>query len=403
MMKTLLWFFGLFAGAVALVLLARHQDGYVLLVASPWRVEVSLNMAIFLTVAFCAGVYLVLRAVTLALAMPARVRAIHARRAKDQARSQFNEALTNFFEGRFGRAEKAAAAALKAGESPALASVLAARAAHGMRAYGKRDQYLSSPTIGKPVGDDLRGITRAEVLLDERRYHDALEVLRQLPAKHAAALRLELRAQQMAKNWEGVLGLVPLLEKRRVFERPVLVQLRRQANVELIRQNAHDEQSLRKMWDRLSSEHKRDLSIATAAAQGFSSLGCGADASRIIEEVLGREWDPVLLSIYAECEGANVSIQLACAERWLQTHPKDAVLLLTLGRLCARQGLWGKARRYLEASLAIEVTHAAHLELAQMSEREGNAGQAAAEYRKALEVTLLQLKSHAGGRRRAML
>ena len=91
------------------------------------------------------------------------------------------------------------------------------------------------------------------------------------------------------------------------------------------------------------------------------------------------------------------------AETWLEQHPRDAVLLLTLGRLCARQGLWGKARSYLEASLSIEPTHSAHLELGRLLEREGKPAEAAAEYQKALVVTLEQLKQHAGGRRRPVV
>ncbi len=79
------------------------------------------------------------------------------------------------------------------------------------------------------------------------------------------------------------------------------------------------------------------------------------------------------------------------------------MLLLTLGRLCAHQGLWGKARSYLDASLSIESTHSAHLELARLLEREGRMEQAAAHYQKALDVTLAQLRQHAGGRRRSVL
>ena len=44
------------------------------------------------------------------------------------------------------------------------------------------------------------------------------------------------------------------------------------------------------------------------------------------------------------------------AESWLKQHPDDAALLLTLGRLCAQQELWGKAQSYLDASIAVEPT-----------------------------------------------
>ena len=402
-MKALLWVLGLFAVAVGLVMAARYNNGYVLVVLPPWRAELSLNLAIIIALAIFLLAYAVVRTVIVTVTMPSRVRAFQKQRSERRARATFNEALVNFFEGRFGRAEKAASAALKAGESPALSAVLAARAAHGMRAFATRDKYLARSAGADPEEDAMKFMAQAEMLLDERRYHDALDVLRKLPEKHTAALRLELRAQQMAMNWERVLALIPQLEKRRVFERPVMAQLRRQAVIESLKRKAVDDKSLRDYWDKLSADDRHDARVAATAAQSFIALGGCEDAHRIVEDGLERQWDPALLAIYSECLGTDVRQQLERAETWLQRHPRDAVLLLTLGKLCARQGLWGKARSYLEASLSIEATHSAHLELGRLLEREGKPAEAAAEYQKALEVTLEQLKHHGGGRRRPVV
>ena len=402
-MRALLWMLGLFGFAVGLVIWARHDVGYVLLVLPSWRVELSLNLAIIIALAVFVLAYVVVRMTIVTATMPARVRAFQKRRSQSRARATFNEALINFFEGRFGRAEKAASAALKAGESPALSAMLAARAAHGMRAFATRDKYLARSAGANSKEDAMKLMAQAEMLLDERRYYDALDVLKKLPEKHTAALRLELRAQQMAMNWERVLALIPQLEKRRVFERPIVAQLRRQAVIESLKRKAVDDKSLRDYWDRLPAEDRQDSRIAATAAQSFIALGGCDDAHRIIEEGLERQWDASLLAIYADCLDTDVRKQLERAEMWLQKHPRDAVLLLTLGRLCARQGLWGKARSYLEASLSIEPTHSAHLELGRLLEREGKSAEAAVEYQKALAVTLEQLKQHGGGRRRPVI
>jgi len=402
-MRALLWLSGLFAVAVGVVIAARYNNGYVLLVLPPWRAEVSFNFAILLALAVFVIAYALVRIIIITVTMPAQVRAFQKRRSEIRARALFNEALVNFFEGRFGRAEKAAAAALKAGESPALSAMLAARAAHGMRAYATRDKYLAKSASADPAEDAMRFMAQAEMLLDERRYYDALDVLKRLPEKHTAALRLELRAQQMAMNWDRVLALIPQLEKRRVFERPVVAQLRRQAVIESLKRKAVDDKSLREYWDRLASEDRSDPRIAATAAQSFIALGGCEQAHKIVEEGLARQWDPALLANYSECLGTDVRQQLERAEKWLEQHPRDAVLLLVLGRLCAHQGLWGKARSYLEASLSIESTHSAHLDLGRLLEREGKPVEAAAAYQKALEVTLEQLKHHAGGRRRPVV
>ena len=51
------------------------------------------------------------------------------------------------------------------------------------------------------------------------------------------------------------------------------------------------------------------------------------------------------------------------AENWLVQHPQDPVLLLTLGRLCRHQQLWGKAEDYLQRALAAGAGAAAWEEL----------------------------------------
>jgi HemY protein len=91
----------------------------------------------------------------------------------------------------------------------------------------------------------------------------------------------------------------------------------------------------------------------------------------VVERALEKEWDPGLVALYGNCTGSDLLSQIERAERWLKTHPGDAALLLALGKLCAAQSLWGKARSYLEASIALEPTRAAHGALAHLLERIG--------------------------------
>ena len=84
-------------------------------------------------------------------------------------------------------------------------------------------------------------------------------------------------------------------------------------------------------------------------------------------------------------------------------EPRDAALLLVLGRLCARQGLWGKAQSYLEASIAIEPSWSAHHALAQLQEKLGNAEAAHSHARESLAIAIAQLRQVTGGRRRTPL
>ena len=393
----------MFALAVAVALALRFNTGYALLVWPPYRVELSLNLLILLLIAGFAVSYLLLRFVFGAIELPAQVRAFRERRRRKNARATLLEALRAFFEGRYGRAEKAAANAMESGESPALGAVLAARAAHELRHYDERDGYLERAEKLAPDDAALRMIAAADMLLEQRRFQDALLALKALPEKHTAALRLELKAQQQAKNWEQTLPLIDQLERRGVFDATQAGQLRRYAHAENLKRKALDRWALEECWQRIPSDQKRDPKIAAAAAQCYIALGGCAQANQIIEQALEAEWDPDLIGWYAECVGPETIRQIERAEKWLKNNPRDAMLLLTLGRLCARQELWGKAQSYLDASISIEPTYSAHLTLEQLHDRLGNADTARRHYRESLELAVDQLKQITGGRRRASI
>jgi len=391
---------GLFALAVALALGLRLNTGYALLVWPPYRVELSLNLVLLLLVVGFAVVYLLLRFIFGALELPAAVRDFRARRRREKARSLLLEAVEAFFEGRYGRAEKTAASVMESGESPVLGAVLAARAAHELRRYEQRDGYLARAELLAPGDSAMRIIAAASMLLDQRRFQDALLALQALPKKHTAALRLELKAQQQARNWEHALPLIDQLERRGVFDAIQAGQLRRHAHAENLQRQALDRRALEECWQKIPTRQKRDAKVAAAAAQCFTALGGCAQANQIIEQALGAEWNSELVAHYAECAGTEVVRQIERAENWLKTNPRDAVLLLVLGKLCTQQQLWGKAQSYLEASLSVEPTYSAHLALAQLQERLGNPDAERRHYRESLRLASAQLKQTAGGRRR---
>ncbi|MFI4914758.1 MAG: heme biosynthesis HemY N-terminal domain-containing protein, partial [Steroidobacterales bacterium] len=374
-----------------------------LLVRPPYRVELSLNVLLLLLVVGFAIVYLLLRFVFSALGLPAKVREFRERRRRENARRMMLEALQAFFEARYGRAEKAAASAMELGESPALGAVLAAHAAHELRRYEQRDSYLARAEKLAPDAAAMRIIAAAGMLLEQFRFQDALLALKTLPEKHTAALRLELKAQQQAKNWEQTLPLIDQLERRGVFDATQAGQVRRYAHAENLKRKALDRRALDECWQKIPAQQKHDAKVAAAAAQCFVALGSCAQANQIIEQALEVEWDSELVGLYAECVGTEAIRQIERAEKWLKNNPRDAVLLLVLGKLCAQQELWGKAQSYLEASVSVEPTYSAHLALAQLHERLGNPDAAHRHYRESLELAVNQLKQITGGRRRISL
>jgi HemY protein len=389
--KGLFWVLALFALAVAISLGMQTEPGYVILVYPPYRIEMSLALLL----AWCAMLFFlgygVVRLATHTLQLPAYVRDFRARRRHEKGHEAFIDALMAFFEGRYNKAERLAVTALEMEESPVLSATLAARAAHELKAFERRDGYLARAESMAPEQPVARLMTQAELLLDQRRNQHALAVLKQLQElepRHVAAQKLELKAQQATRNWGQVLALITQLEKKNAIEPVQADQLRINAHLENLKRKTPDAEELKRYWQKIPSAHRLNGKIALAAAESFLEAGANQMAAEIVEACLEKEWNAELVSLYGNCPGKELVKQIERAEKWLASHPHDAALLMALGRLCARQELWGKAQSYLEASLSVEPSSAAHLALAQLLERMNRVDEACKQYRQSLDLTL---------------
>ena len=123
-------------------------------------------------------------------------------------------------------------------------------------------------------------------------------------------------------------------------------------------------------------------------------LGRDRDAVELLARSLDRHWDPALVAQFAEAKPEDDARQLEIAERWLAQHSDDATLLFTLGRLCERAQLWGKAQTYYEASLALADHWRTRVMLGEMQARLGRIDEANAHLAAALKLALAEL----GGR-----
>lgn len=383
-MKLVLWVLTLFAAAAAVVIAAQYDHGSVLFVVPPYKIELTINIFIIVLIAAFFLFYLLLRLLT-------NLFGLHRKRINESTLT----ATKAFFEARFDKAEKAAASVVKS-NSPstisAINAVIAARSAHKQANYSQRDHYLAISEQKAPEEKELRLVTQAELLLEEERYEEALKALQTLYSEgglqSTSVLQLELKAQQLAQNWDAVLELASILEKRHSVNRAAIEQIKHHAHIENIKKNGAHLESLNKYWNSLSPAEKLDSRLAATAARAYMALGEVSMAQKIIEQSIDSKLDSELISLYAKCLDGSVSWQIQRAEGWLRRHPNNAELLLTLGKLCTYCELWGKAQNYLEASLSIEPSRAAHLALAQLFEKLEKHDEAADHYHKGLGFSL---------------
>lgn len=303
-------------------------------------------------------------------------------------------ALIGLLEGRFGRARKAADEALAIPHSSGLAALIGARAALETRDFagaaallGRADAQVSSLRVP-------RLMLEAELALEQGRSAEALARLAELKrdtGAHTAALRLELRTLTQVGRHAEVPAILDQLAKRKVYDADQADLLLAAAHADVLRSLETDAAGLRAYWNRLSDADRAVPRIALAGARSFREIGADRDAAEILARSLERHWDPELVLLYAECRVPEGTRQLERAERWLQQHSRDAVLLHALGRLCESAQLWGKAQTYYEASLALDDGWRTHVALGEMLARLGRHDAANAHLAAALKLALAAL------------
>jgi HemY protein len=391
-MRALFWLLILAALAVGLALAARYNDGYVLLVLPPWRAEVSLNLFALLAIGGFFAIYLLARAVSHMLSLPRAVAEFRQRRLQEKAAVALRDAWRLLQEGRFGHAMRCAEKPLPDHAGAGMVALAGWRAAHALRDSARTAEWATR--VRGYDGAGLRAarlMTEAEFAVEDRRFEDARDALHQLAereGRHIAALRLSMRAEQGLGNWREVARLVRQLEKHQALTAEQAAPIRSRAVREALRDLRDDPVRLMRYWRELDDADRAEASLALETARALVAAGDCREAQRVIEDALEERWEPALVLAYGECGEAgapagDVLGRIAHAEKWLEQMPRDGALLFTLGRLCRQQRLWGKARSYLEAALAIAPSRAAHVELAQLLDQLDDSAQAVHHYRAA--------------------
>jgi HemY protein len=116
---------------------------------------------------------------------------------------------------------------------------------------------------------------------------------------------------------------------------------------------AADGAVLNTLWSQLPKGQRRAPAVVDAYARKAAGFGLVLPAMDEVESALRREWSSALVETYGTLPGGDLEARLRRAEGWQEAHPNDPQLLLALGRMCVRLSLWGKARQYLERSLAL--------------------------------------------------
>lgn len=359
-MKT--WFLTLvvFIIAVGLALILREHSGNVIIIAQPWRIELSLTLTVLMVVVSFVVLYIILRAIAWVAGGPERFRSWRSLRAEKRDHTLLENGWIKILEGRYSDAEKDLAKLIGRTGSDSrkvLAGLASARACHNLGEFSRRDEALALASSSARENSRLREATAtvaAEMYLDQNRPQEALDLLAPLQdasAAHLPSTNLLLRAHRQLHNHERIYEITRLLIRRGAIDKAESRQLIETSAAARLQAAGID--GMKPIWGDLKADERCLPDIALAGANIQSSAGNYDESAKVLEAALQVRLEPRLLSAYAQCPADQVARRLSKAEGWLKSHPNDPALLAALGKLCLTGELWGQGEHYLLRSMKL--------------------------------------------------
>jgi HemY protein len=375
--------------AVALALLAaalapvfKSDPGLVQIHFRGWTLETSvLVLALALVLA-----WLLLWLAVRLWRMPAET----ARRIREQrSMAQLEKGLLALTEGDWSTAERALQKSASAHGRTTARYLAAAEAADGQDAGDRAEWYLEQADSRNRKQRFLVELTRARILLSNGQFEEARPILEQMQSRrrrHPQVLEMLSRCYRELGEWDALLKLLPAMQKAGIVDEEKAADLRQQAAVADL-ERCRDKDGLAARFRSLPRQMQRSAEVAGAFADRALQFGAPELTEEVIRNSLKVEWVSSLLIPYGEPGPDDGSRRLKQCEKWLQSHADDHWLHLALGRLCAREELWGKARQHMIRSLELEPTVLGYDTLGQLLERKGELELSMTCFRNALRMS----------------
>ncbi len=295
-------------------------------------------------------------------------------------------------EGKWRTAEKYFKRAAPYSREPYVNYLCAARAAQEQGAIDKRDEYLKLAYHNNPDASLIVGITQAELQLVQKQTEQALATLKHLQNRQPNQIQIKqllLNTYHDLEDWQSILALIPTIQKTSLLSREQIEARQLEAYAGLLKKAGQLKQrdKINEVWQSIPKKLKQHFYLIEVYITERLQFDDTADCEELLRQALKKQWDAILIRLYGLVAGKDPNRQLQIAENYLNNHARDVMLLLSLGRICMRNKLWGKAHDYLQESIDVQPNPEAYYEFAKLQEHEGNKVLAAECYKKGLALS----------------
>jgi len=377
-----------------------EDNGYVLINFRGYAIEMSVPILVFL-LAVC---YLMLRFVARLWRVPRQLGEAANRMRDRRAGQQATKGYIALAEGKIAKGERLLTKGARRSDTALLNYLAAARSAQMQDDSERRDNWLKMAYEQEPAATNAVLLTQAELQLQAGEAEHALASLNRILEDHPGhgqALKLLAGLHEQREDWPALEQILPALRKKGSQPADKLESWTVKTYAGLLRKDEIDRATIDACYQRIPRALRKNLTLITARVRALIKCGETDLVEGEIRKALKSQWDETLILLYGELETTDSAAHLRRTEAWLKDRPEDPILLLSAGRVCLRNQLWGKARSYLESSLAIRPIPAAYNELGQLMLKTGEPDAATKAFQQGLALihgttlTVPQLKADA--------
>lgn len=354
-----------FLGLLTLVLvvygtlLAKEDPGYAMLSYGGYTVEMTMVLLIAGLGFGILGTYFLVFGLLKVLDIPGQLFNWNDKRRKSSAVKRSNEGFMALAEGNWRSAERTLSRNATHNSTPLLNYMAAARAAQEQGKQSQRDNYLMLAYQSNPDAETAIGLTQAELQIADGQEDQALATLMHLRSqtpRHHQVLKMLVELYKKMGSWHDLEVLFADLQHYRVYNDHQLNELEKETQRHMLEQavEENDLAKLHNQWNKLSRHIRTDPSISCFYCAQLIQLGDNDKAAAMIRDVLKREWSEKAVELLGLVQEKDGAAQLEFAEQMLKQHKNNPVLLFSLGQISFHNQLWGKARDYVQESLAIQ-------------------------------------------------
>ncbi len=344
----------------------QQGSGYILISFQHWVIETSLWVFVTILLTTMLALYFTIGFV---MGLLGSRRALHnwrSHRGMTQSVNKTVKGLIALAEGNWRQSEKLLIAGAQ-GNGKIINYLAAARAAHQAGDFEHSDELMTQASKSTKGAELAVGLQQARLQLERKQYEQALATclrLKQQFPKHQYVNKMLLKTYSALEDWQGVITLLPKLSKYKLLPSKQTLKIEIEAygkQIEhLIRTRSSagkDPKVLLDVWHSIPTRTIKQTDFIPLA-QGFVehliNLGEHVAAEAELRKLLSHHWHPELIRLYGCVMGENVETQLGFVLDKVKNAPKDAVSLITLGRLSLSNQLFDEAQMYFEQSLELD-------------------------------------------------